>query len=180
MALRFLQTLMLLAFVALPRECLAFSEGDKRQLQSSASDFIVAVKSGNYTDLFGFTPSGVVQYLAEKEGISEEALIAETAELMREFMDSVVLKAATMDATNAVYNVTPDGSREYVLMRTEFVFAAVGVGHIRVVEHTLAFQEEGRWRFARTSEEQIIEVLVKVYPEFEDVNLPEATTERLD
>ena len=175
-----LAVLAAMAVALISFQALAFSADEKRQLELSVSNFLSAMKAGEHAGLLDYMPSRMTERLAEMNGVSEETLKAETARLMEELMSSVVVKFAKMDAVGATFDTTPDGSREYAIMPTEFVFAAVGLGHIRMEEHTLAFLENDEWRFVRTSEGQAFALLLETYPEFKSVPLPEPMMEKLD
>ncbi|HEV7274783.1 MAG TPA: hypothetical protein VGN80_00680 [Devosiaceae bacterium] len=175
---RLLLAVAAVALLAAPAAARELSAEEKSALAERIATFDAAMVDSDIEALIDVVPPKVIATIAEGAGASEAQLREALIEQSREAMAAVELISFAMDLEAADYRQLPDGT-PYVTIPTETVLDA-GAGKTRVSTQTLALLETGRWYLVRIDDQQQVDILKAVYPEFSGVEFQPGTMEAVE
>ncbi|NJM81851.1 MAG: hypothetical protein HC844_04525 [Tabrizicola sp.] len=156
------------------------SDSAREAMTTRIDAFNETVAGGDMGAVFDYMPPKILSLLATQSGLAQEELIAASKAQIELAMATVTIDSFSMDIDAATYQLTPDGSRGYVLIPTETVMTVEGAGGIRATSETLAFEDEGEWYVARIDEPTQAQLLQTAYPEFVGVEFKPGTMEPVE
>jgi hypothetical protein len=156
------------------------SDDAKAAMTTRVEAFGTSVAGGDMAAVFDYMPPKVLAYLAEQSGLEEAALIEASKAQIATAMALVKIDEFSMDTDAATFQMTPDGSRGYVLIPTETVMTVEGAGTMKATSETLAFEEDGEWYLARIDDPSQAQILQTAYPEFSGITFKPGTVEAVE
>ena len=176
---RILLLLGMLIALAVPAAGRPVSESEMAALEDRIVSFDAAMREGDYAEIMTVIPPPVMQRIADDAQVPVDALQAALVEQMAEILKSVTLISFGMELDGADHRELGDGT-PYLLIPTETVMEADGLGKMKVSSFTLAMLDAGEWYLVRTSDVAMIGILRQVYPQFTGVEFPADTTTPLE
>ncbi len=170
----FKATLVALALALTPAFAEELSGEDRAAVTSRVDAFNTAFAAGDMAAVFDFMPPKILVALSDQSGLSEEDLLAAMEGQIDAAMALATIDSFEMDMDTASYQMTPDGSRGYVLIPTETEMTVQGTGAMKATTDTLAFADEGAWYLVRVDDQAQVQLLTAAYPEFTDVTFEPA------
>ena len=167
-----------LAFTSVIVAARPLTDSERSDLADTVAAFDAAIHGADYAALTRTVPPKVLAYLASKAGIDVEKLreimIGQTTTALAE----VKIEAFSMDLAKADYRELPTG-QPYVLIPTETIMDAGDKGRLKAKVQTLALIDEGKWYLLRVNEQQQVEIMREVYPQFVGVEFDSGSVEAL-
>ncbi|MGL4238913.1 hypothetical protein [Tabrizicola sp.] len=141
----------------------------REALTDRVDAFTELMLTGRVADGMDFLPEEFVAGKALQVGMPLEEFESAMRAQMAVAEVGLKVESFTMDMDRASYETTPDGSRPYVMIPTEFVMTIEGAGTNKLVGNTLAIENEGVWYLISTDEPNEGKFISSIYPEFEGV-----------
>lgn len=139
--------------------------------------FSESLAEGDMGAVFDYMPPKILTLLAEQSGLEEDALIEMSKAQLETAMASVTMDDFAMDIEAATYQMTPDGSRGYLLIPTQSLMTVEGAGMMKASSETLVFEDGGEWYVARVDEPSQAALVQTAYPEFAGITFAPGTVE---
>ena len=155
------------------------SAADRAGLDARIDQLIGMVEAGQYSAMIEFLPPKVVQTIADTFGVTADAAIEASRQMVDEVMSQVTILAFDIDRAGARTFVTPDGSRQYVILDLNMLMETQGI-RVKAVSPNLAFEDEGIWYIMDINDPAQANILREAYPEFEGVTFEPGTMEVID
>lgn len=159
-----------------PAAAQGITQTDRAAIENRISAFDKMMREGRSGDSLDFVPPRLLDVIAKKFGLSSADVKPSFRQQVTEAMKHVKIVSFRMVLSSATAGVTPDKSRNYMLIPTETVVEVPGTGRVRSKSSTLAFQENGIWYLVRIDEAEQALVLREAYPEFAGVEFPAGST----
>ena len=166
------------ALLTAPVSARGLTPDENDALVERIAQFDAAMADGDLETVINIIPPKVMASIADGAGATEAQLRAALIEQTRQAMAAVTIVSFGMDLASAAYEELPDGT-PYVTIPTETVLDT-GSGKTKVTTRTLALLENGRWYLVRIDDEQQVEILRSVYPQFAGVAFPPGTMEAVE
>lgn len=157
-------------------------DDEKQSLLAKVEEFKSAFGANDMGHVFGMMPPRVLDYIATASGASIGDLQKQMQAAWADVLKTVTVESFRMDGDGAQYRELEDGT-PFALLPTETVMSIDKDGHKqRVAAHsqTLALLDGSQWFLVRIDEPKQLMVIRKVYPEFQNVELPRGTMEALN
>lgn len=148
---------------------------DRQAVEAQIAVLDRTVAAGDFAGALDVVPPRLLAVMAARFGIDEDQVRQAVRDASRTMMQGVEFTGYAMNLDAAVRYRTPDGARFYLLIPTTMDMRVEGVGPVRVRSHTLAFEDDGWW-LLRVSDAPQVALLREIYPEFIDVEFPQAET----
>ena len=155
------------------------SAADRAGLDARIDQLIGMVEAGQYSAMIEFLPPKVVQTIADTFGVTADEAIEASRQMVDEVMSQVTILAFDIDRAGARTFVTPDGSRQYVILDLNMLMETQGIRG-KAVSPNLAFEDEGIWYIMDINDPAQANILREAYPEFEGVTFEPGTMEVID
>ena len=155
------------------------SAADRAGLDARIDQLIGMVEAGQYSAMIEFLPPKVVQTIADTFGVTADEAIEASRQMVDEVMSQVTILAFDIDRAGARTFVTPDGSRQYVILDLNMLMETQGI-RVKAVSPNLAFEDEGIWYIMDINDPAQANILREAYPEFEGVTFEPGTMEVID
>ncbi len=155
------------------------SEAEIAALETRIDAFDTAMRNGDFAAIMTVIPPPVLSRIAEDAKVPLDQLQAALAEQMAEILEQVTIVSFGMDLGGAEHRELADGT-PYLLVPTETVMEAEGMGRMKVASFTLAMLDGGDWYLVRTSDTAMMDLLRQVYRQFAGVDFPADTTTPLE
>lgn len=166
--------------VAGPVSAEALTPQDRTEIATLAATLDRAISAGDMTAAMNIVPPRLLNEIARRAGMTPDQLRAATRQAMSAALEGVTVVSFDIDLAAAEELKTPDGSRAYLLIPTEIVMKAIGVGGMRSRSHTLAIEDEGEWYLISVDEAPQIALVRQLWPEFAGVDFPTGTMAAVD
>jgi hypothetical protein len=153
------------------------SDEERTAMIDRVDAFSESMAEGDMGAVFDYMPPEVLALLVEQSGQDEETLIEMSKAQIEMAMATVTVDDFAMDIEAATYQMTPDGSRAYLLIPTQTMMTIEGSGTVIASSETLAFEDEGEWYLARVDEPAQAALIQTAYPEFVGVEFAPGTIE---
>jgi hypothetical protein len=150
------------------------TEAETAALAAKVEAFDAAMRDGNYAEIIEVLPPAMLEHIAEQAKVPVDDLLAALKTQMDEIFATVELISFGMDIAAAEQHELADGS-PYVLIPTNTVMEAEGLGRVKVDSKTLGLLDDSEWYLVRVSDAAMVGVLRQVYPEFAGVEFPAET-----
>ena len=175
MIARFVASLLALLVVGMvPAAARPLTEAETTALADKVAAFDAAIRDGDYAEIVEVLPPPMLDYIAKQAGVSVDELLVGLKGQMEEIFASVEIVSFGMDVAAAEERELADGS-PYVLIPTNTVMEAEGMGRVRVDSQTLGLLDSADWYLIRVGDAAMVGVLRQVYPEFAGVEFPAET-----
>ena len=155
------------------------TEAEAQALGDRISSFDAAMTARDFDTIIGVIPPPVLAHIAGKANVPADELVVALAAQMDEIFADVDLISFGMDLEAAEHRELGDGT-PYVLIPTNTVMEAEGIGRMKVESFTLGMLDAGTWYLVRTSDAAMVGVLREVYPQFTGVAFPAETITALE
>ena len=155
------------------------SAADRACLDARIDQLIGIVEAGQYSAMIEFLPPKVVQTIADTFGVTADEAIEASRQMVDAGMSQGTILAFDIDRAGARTFVTPDGSRQYVILDLNMLMETQGI-RIKAVSPNLAFKDEGIWYIMDVNDPAQANILREAYPEFEGVTFEPGTMEVID
>lgn len=152
------------------------TEAQVSALRQRVATFTEALEKGDYTVGVDMMPPKVLQTLATAGGVTIEEVSAMAERGTRMVMASA--ESFEMPVDHTEYRTTASGT-QYMLIPTFTVVAKPGL-RAETQGTTLVFEEEGTLYMMAVSRPRQVALLVKAYPDFAGVEIPEFTNRALE
>lgn len=160
-----------LSSFGLPLSAQSLPETDLTAIDTAVDDFNTAFTDSDFSKTTTYIPPNVMSHIAQNGNISVEQLKVMMVELTQEALATVTLKSFVMETSAATYGTT-DADRPYALIPTRTLMAVPNVGDVEGISTTLALKDDGTWYLMRIEQEQQIDILRTVYPDFNSIDFP--------
>jgi len=148
------------------------SQADRATIGERINAFDTMMKEGRTSDSLDFVPPHMLDTIAKKFGVPVATFKSSFGAQIAAVMKDVKFVSFRMDLSAAKEGVTPDKSRNYLLVPTETVIETGGAGRLLSKNSTLALKDGGKWYLVRIDSAQQVMMLREAYPEFEGVEFP--------
>ncbi len=155
------------------------SAADRAGLDARIDQLNGIVEAGQFSAMIEFLPPKVLQTIADTYGATVEEAQNASREMVDELMSQVAILAFDIDRAGAQTFVTPDGSRQYVVLDLTMLMETQGI-QIKAVSPNLAFMDEGIWYIMDVNDPAQANILREAYPEFEGVTFEPGTMEVIE
>jgi hypothetical protein len=172
---RFLLLVGMLLAMAAPAAARPASDAEIAALEQRIASFDAAMRDGDYAAIVTVIPPPVLQRIADDAKVPVDQLEAALAGQMEEILKTVTLVSFGMELEAAEHRELADGT-PYLLIPTETVMEAEGMGRMKVESFTLAMLDGGNWYLVRTGDAAMVGILRQVYPQFTGVAFPADST----
>ncbi len=175
-------TIRVLGFVLgalVPAAARPLTDAETAALAGTVTEFNAAIGAGDYEAIIEVIPPPMLDHIAKQAGVPVDQLLVGLKGQMKEIFASVELVSFGMDVAAAEERELADGS-PYVLIPTNTVMEAEGLGRMKVDSFTLGLLDEGDWYLLRVSDVAMVGVLRQVYPQFIGVEFPAETMTALE
>ncbi len=152
------------------------SAADRAGLDARIDQMNGMVEAGQYSAMIEFLPPKVLQTIADTFGVTADEARAASLLAVDELMSQVTILAFDIDRAGAETFVTPDGSRQYVILNLSMLMETQGI-RVKAVSPNLAFKDDGVWYLMDVNDPAQAEILRQAYPEFEGVTFEPGTME---
>jgi len=146
----------------------------RTDLVEAIDAFNDAMRDEEYDRVISALPQSVLAHSAEAAGVDVDEFVERVGMIVATVMKEAEGMTFSMDTDAIEYHETSD-ERLYALIPTQTVIPTDD-GTLEQNSHTLAFEEDGDWRFLRVSEVRQVVVLRDVYPDFKGVEFPGGST----
>jgi len=151
---------------------------ERSGLADTVATFDAAMHGADYAAVTKTIPPKVLGFIANKGGIDVAKLREVVIEQMAKALAEVKIEDFSMDLAKAEYRELETGE-PYVLIPTETIMDAGDKGKFKATSQTLAFMDEGEWYLLRVNEQQQVEIMREVYPQFVGVEFDSGSVEAL-
>ena len=167
-----------LAFSSVIVAARPLTDSERSGLADTVATFDAAMHGGDYAAVTKTIPPKVLGFIANKGGIDVAKLRGMVIEQMAKALAEVKIEDFSMDLAKAEYRELETGE-PYVLIPTETIMDAGDKGKFKATSQTLAFIDEGEWYLLRVNEQQQVEIMREVYPQFVGVEFDSGSVEAL-
>ncbi len=154
------------------------TDSERSSLADTVATFDTAMRGADYAAVSKTIPPKVLGYIADKGGVDVAKLREMVIEQMTKALAEVKIEAFSMDLANAEYRELQTGE-PYVLIPTETDMDAGEQGRLKATSQTLALLDDGKWYLLRVNEQQQVEIMRQVYPQFVGVEFDGGSVEAL-
>jgi len=151
------------------------TDAEAAALATRVAAFDAAMRASDYPAIIGIIPPPVLQRIADDAKVPLADLEAALAGQMEQILATVTLVSFDMDLEAAEHRELADGE-PYLLIPTETVMEADGIGRLKVSSFTLGMLDQGAWYLVRTGDAAMVGILRQVYPQFTGVAFPADST----
>ena len=144
-------------------------------LELAGNKFMDAFEAGDYDFIISTMPDNIIKELTSQNKMSEKELADQIALVMKETLTYVEFLEIKMDYLEAKERITPSG-KIYFIIPTTTAMRVEGGAIIEIESDTIVFDESGYWKFVSVQESEQIALLLKAYPEFDNVKFRGSTT----
>jgi hypothetical protein len=176
---RFFALVTVLLISLAPAMARPVTDAEMAALEDRIATFDAAMRDGDHATVITVIPPPVLQRIADDAQVPVDELEAALVEQMEQVLASVTLVSFGMDLDAAVFDELADGT-PYLLIPTETVMEAEGLGRLKVNSHTLGMLDGGAWYLVRTGDVAMVGIFRQVYPQFTGVEFPADTTTPLE
>lgn len=155
------------------------SASDRAGLNARIDQLNGMVEAGQFSAMIEFLPPKVLQTIADTFGVTADEAREASLLAVDEIMSEVTILAFDIDRAGAETFVTPDGSRQYVVLDLTILMEIQGI-QIKAVSPNLAFMDEGVWYIMDVNDPAQADILRRAYPEFEGVTFEPGTIEVIE
>jgi len=155
------------------------SAADRAGLDARIDQLNGMVEAGQFSAMIEFLPPKVLQTIADTFGVTADEAIEASRQMVDEVMNQVTIVAFDIDRVGGRTFVTPDGSRQYVILDLNMLMETQGI-RIKAVSPNLAFKDEGVWYIMDVNDPAQANILREAYPEFDGVTFEPGTMEVID
>lgn len=155
------------------------SAADRAGLDARIDQMNDMVEAGQFSAMIEFLPPKVLQTIADTFGVTADEAIEASRQMVDELMSQVTIVEYTIDLAGAETFVTPDGSRQYVILDLNMLMETQGI-RVKAVSPNLAFKDEGVWYIMDVNDPAQAAILREAYPEFEGVEFEAGTMDVLE
>lgn len=160
-----------LAGTSLARE---LTTEENSALEEAVEQFNTRFSESDFSAIADSMPPKILDYIATQSSVTTDQLKAAMVQQMDVAMNAVSVDSFDMDLDGAEEKELPNGE-PYVLVPTETVITA-GEVTVTTNSHTLAHLDAGTWYLLRIDDASQLDMLREVYPEYAEVEFPQATT----
>ena len=175
----FLALLVVLAAVLSQAWARPLTDAETAALADKVAAFDAAMRAGDHAAIIEVIPPRMIEHIAKEAGVPAEELLAALKGQIDEIFAAVELVSFGMDIQAAEERELADGS-PYMLIPTNTVMEAEGLGRVKVDSQTLGLLDGSDWYLVRISDAAMVVVLRQVYPEFAGVEFPAETMTTLE
>lgn len=143
-------------------------------LEDAVEQFNTRFSENDFAAIADSMPPKIIEYIATQNSVTTDQLKAAMVQQMDVAMTAVTIDSFSMDLETSEEKELPNGE-PYVLVPTETVITA-GETTVTTNSHTLAHLDEGDWYLLRIDDAAQLDMLREVYPEYVEVEFPQATT----
>jgi tape measure domain-containing protein len=155
------------------------SAADRAGLDARIDQLNGMVEAGQFSAMIEFLPPKVLQTIADTFGVTADEARDASRQMVDELMSQVTILAFDIDRAGAETFVTPDGSRQYVVLDLTMLMETQGI-QIKAVSPNLAFMDEGVWYIMDVNDPAQADILRQAYPEFEGVTFEPGTMDVIE
>lgn len=155
------------------------SAADRAGLDARIDQLNGMVEAGQFSAMIEFLPPKVLQTIADTFGITADEAREASVQAVDELMSQVTILAFDIDRAGAETFVTPDGSRQYVVLDLTMLMETQGI-QVKAVSPNLAFMDEGIWYIMDVNDPAQADILRQAYPEFEGVTFEPGTMDVIE
>lgn len=155
------------------------SAADRAGLNARIDQLNGMVEAGQFSAMIEFLPPRVLQTIADTYGVTAEEALEASREAVDELMAQVTIVAFDIDLAGAETFITPDGSRQYVVLDLHMLMAMEGI-QVKARSPNLAFKDDGIWYIMDVNDPAQATILREAYPEFEGVTFEPGTMEVIE
>jgi len=168
--------LLSLTAFAFPVSAQSLTADDKAEMQISVDAFNTAFTNAEYDTIITSMPPKIKAFISEQANLSvedlETAMIAQTEAALA----AVTVETFAMNTDEASFGTTSE-DRPYALIPTNTLMTIPDVGKVEGKSTTLALKDGGVWYLVRIEEQQQVELLLAVYPDFTGIDFPTGSVE---
>jgi len=155
------------------------SAADRAGLHARIDQMSAMVEAGQYSAMVEFLPPRLIQTIADTFGVTADEAREASLLAVDEIMSEVTILVFDIDRAGAETFVTPDGSRQYVILDLNMLMETQGI-RVKAVSPNLAFKDDGVWYMMDVNDPAQAEFLRKAYPEFEGVTFDPGTMDVIE
>lgn len=155
------------------------SAADRAGLDARIDQMSAMVEAGQYSAMVEFLPPRLIQTIADTFGVTADEAREASLLAVDEIMSEVTILVFDIDRAGARTFVTPDGSRQYVILDLNMLMETQGI-RVKAVSPNLAFKDDGVWYMMDVNDPAQAEFLRKAYPEFEGVTFEPGTMDVIE
>lgn len=155
------------------------STADRAGLDARIDQMSGMIEAGQFSAMIEFLPPKVLQTIADTYGVTADEAREASRQMVDELMSQVTIVEYDVDLAGAETFVTPDGSRQYVVLDLNMVMETQGI-RVKAVSPNLAFKDDGVWYIMDVNDPAQAEILRQAYPEFEGVTFQPGTMEIIE
>ncbi len=155
------------------------TEAESTALAAKVAAFDAAMRDNDFETVIGVIPPAVIAHIAEQAGVPVDDLRTALIGQMEQILAEVTFVSFGMDLDKAEHKELADGT-PYLLIPTETVMEAEGIGRLKVNSFTLGMLDAGEWYLVRTSDAAMVGILRQIYPQFDGVEFPADSTTPLE
>jgi hypothetical protein len=155
------------------------SAADRAGLHARIDQMSAMVEAGQYSAMVEFLPPRLIQTIADTFGVTADEAREASLLAVDEIMSEVTILVFDIDRAGAETFVTPDGSRQYVILDLNMLMETQGI-RVKAVSPNLAFKDDGVWYMMDVNDPAQAEFLRKAYPEFEGVTFEPGTMDVIE
>lgn len=155
------------------------SASDRAGLDARIDQMSGMIEAGQFSAMIEFLPPKVLQTIADTYGVTADEAREASRQMVDELMSQVTIVEYDVDLAGAETFVTPDGSRQYVVLDLNMVMETQGI-RVKAVSPNLAFKDDGVWYLMDVNDPAQAEILRQAYPEFEGVTFRPGTMEIIE
>ncbi len=163
---------------AIPATVSAQTAQDFEAAEAAVSAFVANLLAENYEEIAAVIPPRVIELAANQAQIGHDQFHRGLANVLEQSMADITLEHATMDIGDAISGISPSG-RPYFVVPTESIFVTPENTRVHAVSHSLVLEDEGGWYVLRIANRGHREMLVELYPDLNQVNIPSQTYEQI-
>jgi len=147
---------------------------DRTAIATRIASFERAFVRNDIPEIINVVPPRMVSAIAAQGGVSETVLRREMVKLTREATANIKVVSFGMALDRATFRTTPSG-RPYGLIPTQTVGQTPDGVKLQSNTNTLTLEDGGKWYLIRIDDAPQIELMRRVYPEFQGVSFPTGT-----
>ena len=149
--------------------------GDHTAIAARISTFERAFSKGDAAEVIRVVPPRMMSTIAAKRGIPVQDLRRGMIRLTKQATAKVKVVSFGMALDQAKFLTTPSG-RPYGLIPTQTVIQTPRGITLQSNTNTLTMEEGGKWYLLRIDDENQIDLMREVYPDFKGVSFPKGTS----
>jgi hypothetical protein len=148
---------------------------DRAAIAARIAGFERSFVSGDTAGVIDVVPPRIISAIAQENGVSVNDLRRDMITLTREATRDVKVVSFGMALDRATFRTTPSG-RPYGLIPTQTVVQSKGGVDLQSNTSTLTLEDGGTWHLIRIDDARQVNLMRRVYPDFQDVQFPACST----